>query len=201
MRLYKYLDEHAHVDSWLRGGKIPLKQARHFRELEQTSGRADSEDAMRRRIRGVTLKELDGLVVIDPGAECNIIGTNLVLENESTTRGFHALEVQIRFPPMLMLCLSTRLSQETARSISPTCRYCVRIMDLEALRARLDHQLKATSEVRAIEYTSGDDRGPFLKSAHLAQQYEFRLAWPGVTVEGFWASVPDGIAEEVAIPS
>lgn len=205
--IYRYLEEEGHVTAWTSGGRIPLRQALFYRNLEGEGGRADTEDSMHRTVEGMRLSQIQNPgpgpshVRIGPGANIE----SLVFKDctFSGPLGIHYVKdgkLSQHHPPSLVLCFSTTLSAKTAKAVDAKCKYCVRILDIKRLRQIIDDQLGAKGEGRIVQYTTGDDRNTFLKSMTYCGQAEYRLAWEGLPNETVWVELPVGIAERVEIP-
>lgn len=76
----------------------------------------------------------------------------------------------------LILSFSYRLTGILARKMKK--KACVKILDMDLLKAHLDQQIGVKSEAGPCSYTDGHQRNHFLKSDLDIWQAEYRLFWP-----------------------
>jgi len=206
LTIYRYLEEESHVAAWTTGGRIPIRQALYYRNLEGEGGRADSEDAMHRTVTGMRLDQIQNSgkgrspFMIGPGVNIRMEFNDCVFAEPCGVYHIKEGKLSQHHPPCLILCLSTTLSAKTAKAIDAKCKFCVRIRDIDRLREVIDKKLDAKGRSQRVQYTTGDDRHTFLKSIAYRDQAEYRLAWEGVVTENVWVELPEGIAERVEIP-
>lgn len=187
MEKFLYLNEIAHVATWVNGGPVPLNLASSYVSRERRGTNTPDE-----------LRELD---CPDPDGAWRIISSIFVGATPDNCdvnasiigpQGF--MPLKDRREDGLILCLSNSFDIEKQAN-----RYrkdaCVRILDVEALKRVLDDALGAESQMRSCDYTAGRNRNPFLKSVEDKWQDEFRLYWKSVK-EPKWVPLSAGLAVE-----
>lgn len=204
--IYRYLEEEAHVLCWTDGGQIPVRQALYYRTLEGSTGRADVEDSMHRRVQGMSLSQIQNPnagpspVRIAPGANIGLMEfTNCTFAGPQGVSYIAHGTLSQNHPSALVLCLSTELSRATAEAIDHKCKYCVEV-DLSRLKRAIDIHVGAVGVAKQVQYTDGDNRNTFLKDSRFRGQAEYRLAWEGVDQKNVWVDLPAGVARRVDIP-
>jgi hypothetical protein len=188
MEKFLYLNEIDHISAWVSGGGVPLKLASSYRSRERQGSRTPDECAERDcpTDPDEAWRGLSRVLVGATPDNCDVEDVKLI--------GQGATWLTDRYEDGLILCLSNSFDIEKHANRYPKDA-CVRILDVDALRRALDEQLGVESEMRACEYTTGKNRGPFLKSVADDWQEEFRLYWKDIQ-EAKRVELPAGLAVE-----
>lgn len=190
MEKYLYLTERAWVAAWVSGGRVPLRCASAYLADERVGTTTPDETRIEQtNLPPEVYRNVHGRLVGLPDRfqhvaiiGCSVDGKPLPDFMGSSYREDGAV-----------LCLSNAASRSLMTRLGKAA--CVRIRDVEELKASLDAQVGACSLAGSCRYTSEHFRDHFMKSDQDAWQEEFRMIWPGVgdcTVE-----IAAGTAEEV----
>lgn len=178
--LYLYLEKVDWCQAWIEGGEVPAPRLASSYLAEERSGTKTPDEAKNVVTFGGDpnwfLNFLGGGNIHHCVAERNI-GPNGPLPDVFVQRHEHE-DVRI-------MCFSRHFHWYVGSRLKKTA--CVRIPDIDALKCDLDRQFGAESEGGACKYTTGHNKGHFLKGVADAWQDEYRLVWPAS------ADVPQGL--------
>jgi len=187
MEKFLYLTKSEWAKTWIHGGEIPIKLA--------SSYLSDNRD---------------GVMTPDE----NLIHESEVPIPSLSQYGFHFENVKnltftnnhtngVKLPDLknanyyiedgLILSFCNHFKIETANRFQKTA--CVRIINIETTRKKIDKQLGCKGIMKSCEYTKDHQRNHFLKSVEDSWQNEFRIFWK--TNQEKWVKIPSGTAELV----
>lgn len=185
MDLYLYLKEHAFVDAWVKGGKVPFYVASTYVSERRVGVYTPDENLIDSSTFNV--KRLDGMIEF-VGDNSNI-GFFGCYANGVRLDG----TVHRHYEDGLVICLSKKRGKHLARKLNK--KACVKINDINILKRLVDEFTGITGAQGLCEYTPGHKRHHFLKSTYDSWQEEYRMFWPGcgnIEIE-----IPPGLAEPV----
>lgn len=184
---FLYLTEPEWAIAWVEGGKIPINLAGSY-----------LSDAR------------DGIMTPDE----NLIHESAVPIPSLRQHGFHFENVKnlaftnnysngVRLPDLhnasyysedgLILSFCNHFDANTADRFGK--RACVKIINIEKTRKKIDKQLGCKGFMKSCEYTESHQRNHFLKSTEDQWQDEYRIFWKRKIAK--WVNVPQGTAELV----
>ncbi len=188
MQKYLYLTKAEWTEPWIRGGKIPLKVASTYLSLE----------------RAGTLTPDENLIHEGPypaesiynwlGLKGKIPDSFLFRGNTSNGRALP--DAERRFEDGFVLCLCNSLNQLVCKQLGKSA--CVRILNVEKLKAVLDAQMGKIGAAGSCRYTKSHQRNHFLKSEADQWQDEYRIFWPldeSDELDDRWVDLPEGMAD------
>ena len=184
--IYLYLTLPEWTAAWTTGGRIPIALAStylsHKREgtLTPDETRIDNLNVDIRR-----LKNPDALP--QQFRNCVFIGNAFQGPDFPLVVGDRYRE------DGLILSFSTERSWLIARKLGKNS--CVRISNVNRLKAIIDEQIGVKGEMGPCAYTNDHDRNHYLKSTADFWQCEFRMFWRGT--ERVEVVLPPGVAETV----
>ncbi|OEO24037.1 hypothetical protein AX279_19580 [Pseudomonas sp. J237] len=170
--LYLYLNEQWHAGAWVNGGTVPINPASTYRKMEREGIFTPDENLIHKA--EVDLMGLSPFLSIAPGAQ--IRGLTMTNNYMNGVRMPDIRDACYYLEDGLILSFSQRLTGVIARKMKK--KACVKILDMELLKAQLDEQLGVVSKAGFCAYTAGHERNHFLKSDLDLWQAEFRLFWP-----------------------
>lgn len=187
MKKFRYLDEHAHADAWINGGKVPLRLASSYRSVERNGIMTPDENLIYKS--NYDLDQLRPALNIGNGVQNIRIGIAII---DGVVRATD-LQADRYEDDGIILCLSNSRSSTLAAMMDKTI--CVEIQDVGHLKSVIDAQLKTVGTAAPCTYTDSYERNHFLKDKADAWQDEFRLFWPVVPeTQPVWVELPPGIA-------
>ena len=187
MEIFLYLTEPAWTKAWIEGGEIPISLA--------SSYLSDSRE---------------GIMTLDE----NLVHESAVPIPSLKQHGYHFENVKsltftgnysngIRLPDLhnvnyytedgLILSFCNHFDKSTAGEFGK--KACVKILNLEKTRRKIDKQLGCKGVMKACEYTNDHQRNHFLKSKEDEWQDEFRIFWKMQNPK--WVKIPQSTAELV----
>ncbi|WP_169568165.1 hypothetical protein [Sneathiella limimaris] len=200
MEKYLHLSEGAHATTWVNGGSIPLKVASTYYEQERHGTQTLDEGLT---IQGIEVSQSIRNPVVRDGNRVSVGPLNLkakkvLIENctfENTYSPFEGIIERMHVGRVetwdgLVFCCSNRYSVPTALKFKK--HYCVKILDIDALKKVLDNAVGDQSNQGPCNYVHGISRDPFTKSIEDKWQNEYRLFWPDK--ENTWVDIPSGLA-------
>lgn len=189
-RLFLYLEKPSFADAWLNGGPIPLFPARKY--LGARTGVMTPDEVRQHRIPdGWSRQKLSDSRFIPASSSADIIFENCAIDGVTINGSLVDLAEDSQ-----ILCLSTMHSQAIQDRLGKAV--CLEVTDIDKLRESFDMQLGRKSVAGAVNYTSGEQRGHFLKSVEDEWQKEYRVAWIGAYSSQVDVIVPDGVASVCA---
>ncbi|QLK60855.1 hypothetical protein GE278_08825 [Enterobacteriaceae bacterium Kacie_13] len=190
MEKYLYLTQYSWSHAWLDGGKVPLFQSSTYKRSERHSIFTPDENLIDSSTHDVNV--LKPLIVIEGDCDVTITGDNTVNGKPFLTEGAH---IKRKYEDGLVLCLANSRSNLIARKLRKSA--CVKILDVESLKAILDEQIEIEGQMGECTYTATHERGHFLKSNLDAWQDEFRIFWPNA--KNMEVIIPPKVAQRVTI--
>lgn len=189
MDKYLYLNFPEWKDAWINGGKIPLNPASVYKRMDRDGIYTPDENLIYESTHD--LKLLEPMVKIGVGSKNISIGK---LVNNGVTVAEN-VQASIYEEDGVILSLCNRKSKSIARELKKQA--CVKILDLEFLKAVIDEQLGKVSIAKPCTYTTSYERNHFLKSTKDEWQDEYRLFWDHQ--EKVEIILPKGIAKSIKI--
>lgn len=189
MQVYLYLNEVSHADTWVNGGKIPIKPASSYKSQARKGVMTPDENLIYKS--EVELSKLSPFISIDDGAQ--IQGLTCIGNTIDGIPLPDIVDAQRYEEDGLILSFSQRLSLTVARRMAKVA--CVKVKDIFALKTVIDEQIGYPSKSGLCNYTYDHQRNHFLKSYKDSWQDEFRLFWP--VMSEVWVTIPAGLAEYV----
>lgn len=187
MEKIRYLTELAHADAWINGGKIPIFPAGTYLSNERGGIYTPDENRLLRSNRDISL--------LPPGFGPLNAGYTFAASNTYNGARLPDIFVSAGFQEALVLCMSNDVDADAAGRMGKAA--CVRILNVERLKAILDEQAGSVSRMGRCTYTDEQRQiDHFVKSLDDKWQDEFRFAWPGLDKE-VWVELPPGVAEPV----
>lgn len=190
MDKFLYLNEVDFIATWVNGGRVPLSLASSYLSVER-EGTLTPDECRELQCPTDPESAWDALRTVFIGASpetCQI--------QDLTIMDFHNGPTWLtdRREDGLILCLSNSfdIAGHANRYLKDAC---VRIPDVGALKEALDSSLGAVSQMKECKYTSGHNRGPFLKSYKDVWQDESRLYWKTIK-QNTSVELPPGLAVE-----
>ncbi|MFJ4542986.1 hypothetical protein ACIP1X_05200 [Pseudomonas sp. NPDC088885] len=189
MSTYLYLKEHAFVNSWVAGGKIPISPASTYKKLERSGIFTPDENLIHTSTVDLRAPNLPYRIGLGSrGGSITGVTVNGVPFPDNPKIDFYEEDG-------LILSFSSRLTRSVARKLDK--KACVKILDILELKRVIDHQLGVASISGCCKYTSGHQRNHFLKSDEDEWQAEYRLFWP--IAESREIILPPNMAEPVIL--
>lgn len=181
---YLYLTEVEWANTWIHGGEIPVKLASTY--LHHTREGIKTLDENLIHESPVDLKSLSPMVHLENVK--NFTMTNSFFNGQRVP---DIISANYYNEDGLILSFCNNFSEEIARKLGK--KACVKIVDLEKLRKRIDKQLGIKGVMKECRYTTDHQRNHFLKSTEDSWQDEYRIFWryPKNKI----VLVPSGIAE------
>lgn len=172
--IYKYFTEEAHALRFINDGQMMWKPLSFFRVIEDEEVRGDAND-------GILIHTHDGGLVLNKEN-----GEQVILENGFFTSSVKADDI-------FVFCASKDLSEGIAQRFNSP--FCVEVVDIDLLAARLRARACPTSKVDYAQLVSGDmqyrpplqpaeadwalpEKVVFIKPELFGWQNEFRIALP-----------------------
>lgn len=184
-----YLTKAEWISSWTQGGKVPLSHDSKYKGLVR-QGTQTIDEGLCRDLKGVSYKHFNKAVKITHDKNCSVILGAIKMDGKIVGKNinFHQEEIG-----GVVLCLSNKFDSLIAQRLNKTA--AVIISDYSILKKHLDQQLGVESSAAKIKYTTGGNRGHFLKHKDDEWQNEFRLLWP-LDVQEVQVTTPMGIVKE-----
>ena len=190
MEKYLYLTEIEWADAWVNGGEIPLALASTYKKNFREGTYTPDENLIHES--PVDLKSLSPAIHIPDGA--NVKDLTVTNNYMNGARIPDIVNANYYTEDGLILSLSNSYSEEIARRLGK--KACVKILNVEKLRKKIDKQLGYKGVMGECEYTIDHQRSHFKKSVEDLWQDEFRIFWKYPYEK--WVKVPEGVAELVA---
>jgi hypothetical protein len=187
MAIYLYLHKKEHAENWVEGKEVPLFLASKYKS--EARGGIYTPDENLIYNSSVDFNVFRPVIKIGVGVE-NITIFGNTLDDQKLPEVFNASRY---IEDGLVLCLSTRRDEKIAKQLKK--KHIVEILDVEALAADIDRQLKCKSKAKPCRYTWGHERNHFLKSIEDMWQCEYRIFWPLTNAKERWVKIPIGIAK------
>ncbi|HAU5610520.1 hypothetical protein M5R23_05890 [Citrobacter freundii] len=168
MEKYLYLTRVEWISPWVDGGMVPLEKASKYKSIERNGTLTPDENLI-----DTSSHHLESML----GSMFDLQGGSIKMEGCRNQRGplpdmfFHR-----RVEDGLVFCLANRRSNFIAKKLNKVA--CVKILDIEKLKACLDEQIGIVSTMGQCSYTKSHERNHFVKSFLDSWQDEFRLFWP-----------------------
>ena len=186
MDIYLYLTLPEWTAAWTTGGRIPIALASTY--LSDKREGTMTPDETRVNNLNVDVRRLNHPEALPQQFRgCVFVGNAFQGPDFPLVVGDRYIE------DGLILSFSTERSWLIARKLGK--KSCVRVANLNALKAIIDEQVAVKGKMGPCAYTNYHERDHFLKSTADSWQCEFRMFWPGTArVE---VVLPPGIAETV----
>jgi len=223
--MYLYLSKKDYEDTWINGGKIPIKLASAYRQDEHHGIYTPDENAMKTASSNITNTLAASVLSVEPTVNnldvtnlkisgqariaypplFSVVGDDVKIDNVLVMRGDHTDELlysgdfRQNYADALILC-GAKIYHPILMSRLKK-EVCIKIKDLLPLQEVIDKQLGIKSIFGNCKYTDLVDRNHFLKSSESRYQNEWRLVWelPYEEVSkypnGVEVVIPPGIAE------
>lgn len=187
MKAYVYLESQLFVDTWVKGGELPIASVLKY---------VCQEDE-----RGMNLTPDEGLID-NSTHDLSRYGVQV------TNSKVHFTDCQfddLRIPKAIVerfdekgivLCASTTLDSSIAKGFKRD--YCVRIDSFRTFQNTINKLVGQVGVFGFCEYTNDHRRNCFLKSEKDSWQKEVRIFWKNL--EPMKVILPTGLATQVAIP-
>ena len=191
MQKYLYLTEIEWIDAWINGGSIPISLASTYLHDERGGNLTPDENLVHES--PVDLKSLSPFIHIADGA--NVKNLNITNSSMNGQRIPDIVGANYYTEDGLILSFCNSFSAEIAERMKK--KACVKILNMEKMRRKIDKQLGCRGIMGACKYTSDHNRNHFLKSADDSWQDEYRIFWR--TTREKWIAIPTGTAELVSV--
>lgn len=191
MRLFIYLNETEHADTWLEGGQIPILPASHYRKKERKGIHTPDELLIYNSPIPIESLENYGISIRGAVKDCSFIDCK---SNGFRIPDIHNLSHYEEDALVLCFCKSSR--EELAERFGGK-QACVEIQSIKNLKRYIDRQLGYRGELRECKYTNDHQRNHFLKSEQDAWQEEVRIIWKVHNPAKRWVKVKPGTAKLV----
>lgn len=184
---FLYLNEVAHANAWINGGKIPLNLASSYKSHERNGVKTPDEN-----------------LIHDSNFDLRLLYPAIAMKNVKSFT-MHGCKINGKMVPNIynakfyiedgvVLCLSKTLNAKVAAKFGNK-KCCVRILDVEKLKSIIDSEIGVGGVLRDCEYTDSFQRNHFLKSTMDSWQSETRIFW--AVNNKIEVILPPGIAEFV----
>lgn len=187
MEKYLYLTQHSWVTSWVEGGEVPLVVSSTYLSQERSGTLTPDENLIESSTHPQSIFGSSASVT----GRDNFIGT-FVRNGEVVANN---IMINHYVEDGLVLCLANSCRDDIARGLGKLA--CVKIHDVNELKATLDEQVGSASIMGPCKYTTSYHRNHFLKSVEDEWQDEFRLFWKGIGSRT--VIIPKGIGVQVPI--
>lgn len=155
--------------TWVHGGTIPIKPASTYLNDQRDSIYTPDENLIHDSDIDIPSYRKYGIHIED----CkDITITNCIFNGQLIPDVYNASYYK---EDGLILSFCNKKSNKICKGLNK--KACVKIINIEELKQKLDLQLGCEGEMRACEYTQDHQRNHFLKSTEDAWQDEFRIFW------------------------
>lgn len=189
MEKYLYLTKYSWSHAWLDGGTVPLFQSSTYKSKERHATFTPDENLIDKSTHNAD----------DFKGYFKLTGNCTVTFDEGCSFNGRTIEGGMYFDRQhedgLVLCMANSRSNLIARKLRKAA--CVKILDIEALKAFLDKQIGIEGQMGNCAYTKTHERDHFLKSHLDSWQDEFRIFWPNA--KNIEVTIPPKIAQRVSI--
>lgn len=186
MEKYLYLTKVEWTEAWISGGKIPISLASTYLSQDRSGTKTPDENF-------VYDSPVD-LKIFRPGINvpdaANVRGLTITRSYYNGARLPEVINANHYREDGLILSFCNEFSDEIASRLGKSA--CIKILDVEKLRRKIDKQLGCRGEMNDCLYTPGHQRGHFLKHIDDSWQREFRIFWR--TLNEKWVTVPKDTA-------
>jgi len=187
MDKYLYLTRPEWIDPWVNAGVVPISLASSYLGDERGGTRTLDENRIHKSEFPIDGYANHGLRI----ENCkDITVTNFVGNGRRLPDVNHADYYK---EDGLILSFCNSASEEIGRRLKK--RACVKILNIEKLKRKLDKQLGCKGAMGECEYTADHQRNHFLKSVEDSWQDEYRIFWR--TSRHLKVTIPKGFAEFV----
>ena len=166
MEKYLYLNEINHAETWIKGGEMPIGMASKYKSELREGTKTPDENLIEQSNFPVA-----GLKPYGIDLDCPIynstfdLGPGLLVDVKEHYREDGRL-----------LSFCNHFSEKTAIKFGNK-KACVKILNIEKTKKKLDKRLGQMGIMKDCAYTDGHQRNHFLKSTKDAWQDEFRIFW------------------------
>lgn len=189
---YVYLEHESYVNTWVNGGMLPLVPLSTHKDEKRHNQKTPDENVQYIGNQSLQMARRYGY---EPSRPAEMSGFENCVDGDSNPIPDLFISM-LREEDCLGLCFANSFSAAIAGRFDR--RLCVRIENIDALKAEIDKQLGVEGIAGNCKYTIGHNRHHFLKYIEDSWQDEFRIIWPtlksATTVE-----LPPGYATAVAV--
>jgi hypothetical protein len=189
MEKYLYLTEIEWSDAWINGGSIPISLASSYLSDDRDGIMTPDENLIHESSIPIPSLKQHGISIENT--------RNITIKN-FTSNGVRlpdVVEANYYTEDGLILSFCNSSNEGVAKRLKK--KACVKILNIEKLRQKIDKQLGCKGIMKECEYTSDHNRNHFLKYSDDSWQDEYRMFWR--TTREKWVKIPPGMAELVAI--
>lgn len=189
MHKFLYLLNQDYAYTWINGGSVPVSLASRYLSNKREGVRTPDENLIHESNVPIPSLKQFGLVIDEV--------SNFTITN-STGNGVkipNIVGANFYTDDGLILSFCNTFSTEIAKQMNK--KACVKILDFEKMKKKIDRQLGCKGVMKAVEYTTDHNRNHFLKSIEDSWQDEYRIFWK--STQERWVTIPKGTAELVAL--
>ena len=189
-----YLNDPAHCDAWVNGGRVPINPASTYLSNVRKGTRTPDENRQF-RYKGIPEALVNpnmGWVPFTVGDNTSARVSDVTIVTSERFDYIEQAELHSRIEDGLILSFSRERVPQWREEGK---RACVRIVNFYKLLASANRGLRQTCVHKGIDYTEKAERNHFLKSDEDQWQCEYRMFWKRRDPVETWIHIPPGIAE------
>ncbi|WP_333709703.1 hypothetical protein [Malikia spinosa] len=187
MEVFLYLTEPTWVKSWIEGGEIPISPASSYLSNLREGIMTPDENLIHESAMPIPSLKQHGYHFE------NIKNLTFTGNYSNGVRLPDLINANYYTEDGLILSFCNHFNTSTAGRLGK--KACIKILNIEKTRRKIDKQLGCKGIMKACEYTSDHQRNHFLKSKEDEWQDEFRIFWK--TQKPKWVKIPQSTAEIV----
>jgi len=186
MKKYLYLTEVEWANSWVYGGKIPLKLASTYLNDKRDGTLTPDENLIHKSEFPINEYQQYGILIKNSK---DITITNSFYNGQKVPNVHNADYYR---EDGLILSFSNTYNKDIAIKLGK--KSCVKINNMKRLKNIIDKQLQSVGQMRKCLYTNDHNRNHFLKSNLDLWQDEFRIFWDITKFKSIDVILPPNIA-------
>ena len=199
---YLYLEEIHYTETWVNGGKIPIKLASSYKSDKRSGIHTPDEGIIDNTVDNIVNGQ-NSPIRIDRGimeflypeekrqfTNSNVFQNIAFFVNDTPINSYGYYS---NIEDGLILSFCTKFCMNIMQRLGK--KVCIQISNIFTLKQLLDKQLGCVGEYKKCKYTKTHNKNHFLKSNDDEWQQEWRIFWDKKDVEEILVEIPKNTAK------